>query len=342
MKHVRWLAALALMLLLLAFPEAAAAGALSGAAQWYARVAPALFPFMALLPLITCDEALAVYEAWLGRPMSALFRLPGAAAPAFVVGMLGGSPAGAVAVRRVAARADMTQGQLQRLSASVCGLSPAFLIGGVGAGLLGSAAQGRLLLRAQAFSQLALALLLRRAWDRRDEPVHIIEETRAEPPVRGAVLGVLGVCGYMALFGAIARVACRVVGDTWGRLLLCALDMPSGAAIVAQSAPQTWRLPALAGLCGLCGACILAQNLAVLRDCGVRPVSFCAARLLAALLNVGYIWVKMKVTLQMPVYYEWNPMQISALTAAILAVPALIGLKNQILNTAKTPEKMAK
>ena len=79
---------LALAALLLSAPQAAALGAARAMAQWYASVAPALFPFLALMPLLTCDEAATVYELLLGRAMRALFDLPGSTAPALAVGMI--------------------------------------------------------------------------------------------------------------------------------------------------------------------------------------------------------------------------------------------------------------
>ena len=77
---LKWLGGLALMLLMLCRPEDAANGAREGLRQWYYAVAPALFPFMALLPLVTSPEANGVYDKLLGGAMRRLFGLPGSAA----------------------------------------------------------------------------------------------------------------------------------------------------------------------------------------------------------------------------------------------------------------------
>ena len=110
MKHARWITGLLIFALLLCRPEAAANGAREAMAQWYYAVAPSLFPFMALMPLLTCPEAARAYERLLGRAMRALFRLPGAAAPAMIAGMAAGSPAGAehARARPAASRAPAT------------------------------------------------------------------------------------------------------------------------------------------------------------------------------------------------------------------------------------------
>ena len=79
MRKIRFVGALLLAALLLSKPQAAAAGAIRAMAQWADSVAPSVFPFLALLPLLTSEEACAAYRAILGRAMGALFRLPGAA-----------------------------------------------------------------------------------------------------------------------------------------------------------------------------------------------------------------------------------------------------------------------
>ena len=81
MRRMKWLGGLALTALLLARPRAASLGALQAMAGWAASVAPAVFPFLALMPLLTCDEAARVYQALLGGLTARLLHLPGAAAP---------------------------------------------------------------------------------------------------------------------------------------------------------------------------------------------------------------------------------------------------------------------
>ena len=142
---------------------------------WYTSVAPALFPFMALMPMLTSPAAARGYERLLGRLMQFLFNLPGAAAPAVVVGMIAGSPAGAVAAVRTCAAAGLTRADAERLTMCCCGLSPAFLITGVGAAMLGNPADGTLLLRAQILTQLTLLAVTRRT--RPSETLEYIEET---------------------------------------------------------------------------------------------------------------------------------------------------------------------
>ena len=63
-----WKAALAAVYVagLMAFPDAALAAARGAMANWAASVAPALFPFAAVLPFLTCKEAREIYDRLLG------------------------------------------------------------------------------------------------------------------------------------------------------------------------------------------------------------------------------------------------------------------------------------
>lgn len=336
MRHFRWLGAAALLALLLSDTRAAMAGAARAMVQWANAVAPALLPFMALMPLLTCDEAARAYERLLGRPLRAALGLPGAAAAALVAGMVAGAPAGALAARDVAARAGMTRGQLRRLAIAATGFSPAFLVGGVGEGLMGSPALGWRLLQAQVLTQLSMALLLRRAFQSDGGPVPELPADGGDRPVRGAVLALLTICGYMALFQSAASVIAARAGERAAGALLCLADAPSGARVIANLPPALDRAKPvlLAAVCGFGGACVAAQNLDALKGCGVRPAPYVGFRLLAAAINAG--WMALLTTPGLPGGAAAlrrageRPFEAAALAAALLALPALARMRKSI------------
>lgn len=333
---LRWLGTLALMALLLLRPGAAMAGATRAMVQWATSVAPALFPFMALMPLLTCDEAARVWERLLGRPMRAALDLPGAAAPAMVVGMVAGAPAGAMAARGVAARAGMNRGQLARLALSTAGFSPAFLIGGVGMGLMGDAAVGWRLLQSQLLTQLTLALALRRAFRGETGPVEAQPVDGEAQPVRGAVLAVLGVCGYMALFQSAAGAVASLVGEDVAGALLCAMDAPSGVRVIAGLPPvfDGAQPLLLAAVCGFGGACVALQNLEALKGCGVKASAYFAVRALAAGINTGYTALLLRAGANggaaIARTLRAKPLETAALLTALLALPVVMRLRKSI------------
>ena len=132
---LRWLAAMAFLVLLLAEPAPAIADARDALVLWANAVAPSVFPFLAVLPLLSSPEAQRFYGWLLGRPVKALLGLPGAAAAPLVVGLLAGSPAGALACARAE---GLRRGERKRLALIACGMGPAYLISGVGVALFAS------------------------------------------------------------------------------------------------------------------------------------------------------------------------------------------------------------
>lgn len=309
----------ALALLLLCRPEDAANGAREGLCQWYYAVAPSLFPFMALMPLLTCPDANRFYDAALGGLTRRLFGLPGSAAAPVVAGMIAGSPTGCIAARAVAVEEGFTRGQLERVALACCGLSPAFFISAVGAGMLGDAALGRVLLRSQIVAQLAM-LMLCRLFCRDERPV----EASARSGSGGPVLSIINVAGYMALFGAIAG-ALRMPS---AQLLL---DITAGSKFLCDSSLAIrWKLPALSALAGYGGLCVCAQNIGVLRDCGVSPVKFVLARCLAGLLAAGFTAIQLNMNnIGIPAFTP-SVFNISCIMAVLIAVPALMRLGRTI------------
>ena len=332
MKQIRWLAGALAAALLLMRPETAVNGAREAMAHWYYAVAPSLFPFMALMPLLTCEAALSAYESALGGIMERAFRLPGAAASALVIGMVAGSPAGCVAAARVAGRCRLSRGQFERLSLACCGLSPAFLISGVGAAMLGDPAAGRLLLRSQMLSQICLLWLLMPLC--RDggslEPMSIDAEDAS--PMAGAVGAILSVCGYMTAFGALAAAMGDLAGPAAGRALLCAMDVTSGARLVCGSAMDVpGKLLALSALAGTTGACVCAQNLAAIRRVmDVKAWRFVLARCAAGLIGMGMTAVQLAVGPRVPDLPPVAAVKLSCIFACLMAVPALVRLKKSV------------
>lgn len=310
---------------LLMYPETALNAAREAMYVWYASVAPAMFPFMALMPMLTCGAAARTWERMLGRWTQRLFRLPGSAAPAVLVGLIAGSPAGAHAALR---SSDLSREQRGRLVCCVSGLSPAFLITGVGAGMLGSAADGHVLFRAQLAAQLTLLLLTR--WMPTGVPENPTQEQTDVEPVRNAVAAVLNVCGYMMLFNvAAAIIAAASRSESAGLAARCLLDLPNAARAVANlPIIREEKIIALAALTGFGGSCITAQNLAAAgKACSAGK--YLAARACHAALNASFAVLQLRLDPKIR-NISLPPMEFSALIAVFLLIPALISLKKDL------------
>ena len=99
--------------------------------------------------------------------------------------------------------------------------------------------------------------------------------------MRAAVEGVLVICGYMVLFGAIGSVVASFTGANVGLAVLLTADLPSGLAeLSARSFPGKMLIQGVA--IGFGGLCIAAQNLDALRGIGVQATECLAVRGVAA------------------------------------------------------------
>ena len=326
MKRVKFWGAILILAGILVRPEAAVAGAQRAMRLWYSSVAPAMFPFLALLPVLTGPDACAAYDAAFSRIMRPLFKLPGAAAPALVIGMISGSPGGALAVRRVAAEAGLHGSEARRVALALTGLSPAYLILGVGQGLYGSIALGVRLAIIQILVQLCLLFLLRgfKGSDG-DKIISFPQNERSRGPIQSAVESVLSVCGYMVLFSSMCCVAASFVGETAGTALLLVSDLPSGVAGLAGREISGKMLIQGAAI-GFGGLCIAAQNLDALRPLGVNAGEYFTIRGIAAAIFAGLSGLALpKQGIGMETYASGGARvyAFSLLVAGVAALPAL-------------------
>lgn len=338
MQLVRFAVAAVIAAGALMFPEDVLNAARRAMLVWYASVAPSLFPFMALMPLLTSPYAARVYARLAGPVMRPLFGLPGEAAPAVVIGVAAGSPAGAHAALRIARSAGLNRGQLTRLVCCATGLSPAFLITGIGAAMLGDAEAGLVLLKAQLSVQFLLLFATR--FCREDaRPVEAADVLTGDDPMRTAVASVLSVGGWMVMFSVAAAIVGRFVPKSAAAALLCVLDLPSGAHALAElPVEREIKVLMLAAAVGFGGFCVGMQNVSAVRG-WVKMKDYLAAKAASAVLMP----VAAAMVLRFPEgkirkTEDFLPEQ--ALAAVIFCVPVLIFLwKNLFLNKRKS-EKM--
>ena len=259
---------MAVMALILIRPQAAVNGAQKAMAAWYQSVAPAMFPFLVLTPVLASREACGLYKRAFGRVMGWLFALPGAAVPAVLVSMLAGSPAGAFAIRRTAASGEIGRNDVLRLSISLSGLSPAYLVLGIGQSLYGSAAFGWKLAGIQAALQMLFLAVTRKARFAENIACNM-NAAQKTGGIAPAIESMLVVCAYMILFGSVTAAAASLLSKNAGLFLLLLMDLPGGSAALAASLIPGKMI--LQCTCiGFGGMCIAFQNIDVLKSAGLN------------------------------------------------------------------------
>jgi len=288
--------------LFLVFGQAAATGVKRGLAVCGQLLIPSLFPFMMLSDFIIRSGLADSIGRYTSGIMRVLFGFSGSAAVAVVISMLGGYPAGAAAVNGLVSRGDIAPTHAKRLLRSCVNAGPAFVIGGVGVGMLGSAKAGLLLLCAHWASSLIVSFIDR-------EPYVPTPRLRAPVPktsaavaasVHAASAALLSMCGFVLAASALLSLTdalggATVVHSAWRCAFTCLLEVTGGCMEATEMGPLApfWLGAAL----GFGGLSVHGQIAAVTAEYGLVDKAFFRARILHALLGgclsfVLFAWLK--------------------------------------------------
>lgn len=279
---------------------------------------PVLFPFFAASSLAVSTGLAGLAGRWLERPMQALFRLPGACASAFALGLAGGYPVGAGAALSLYRQKLCGKEEAQRLLAFCNNCGPAFLLGAAGTAAFGSAAVGGLLYGCHVLASLLTGLLFRFSGRRSSEtlPVRRVEEP--EKPfgaalaesVRSAASSVINVCAFVVFFTVFIRLLTLtgLLPALAGLLVRLGLE-PSLAAplaggffemsggVMALAGPANpARLAAAAFLLAWGGLSVHCQTLSLLADSDLSAGPYLAGKLTQGLLAAGLTYAAAGLT----------------------------------------------
>ena len=263
-------------------------------------VIPALFPFMVVTGLLVRLG----FGQWLAPDMAglmaSLFRLPGCAGSALLLGLVGGYPIGARTAAELYASGDLTRQEAERLLTFCNNSNPVFLISVLGVGVFGSVRAGVWLWLIHVLSALLTGLVFRgsgksasRQELTRRPPFRAVSFAEAfTGAVRSSLAGILSVCAFVVFFYVLAQPL-TAVGGRLGAVLVAALELFSLTPLLTADAFGFLLAAAAAGWGGLS---VLCQTLAVLegsglrlRNCFLGKVVQSAFSLLLAALLVGYV-----------------------------------------------------
>ncbi|NCB63451.1 MAG: sporulation protein [Clostridia bacterium] len=197
------------------YPQESMAAAREGLLLCYNVIIPSLFPFFVLSALVV-DLGLAGH---LGRAlegvMRPLFHVPGACAPAFVLGFVGGYPVGAKTAIELYQKGMCTKTEAERLLSFCNNSGPAFILGVVGAGVFASSKVGLLLYLAHAAASLCVGCLFRfyksekgARSERRPSPRFEAQRftVALTVSIKNSFLSTLNICAFVVFFTVVIRL----------------------------------------------------------------------------------------------------------------------------------------
>ncbi len=290
--------------LAMTFPEQTASGVKEGLELCLNRVIPSLFTMM-VISVMAVESGLADTAGRRLAPLSErLFGLPGQAAAALLLSLMGGYPAGAKAVAGLYERGAVTREQAGRMALFCFCAGPAFLIGMVG-GVTGSPAAGWLLMAVQAVSVCVTGIIVCRIKPLAPQG-QACAAMNAEgkgaseiivSSVRKTADAMLQVCLYVVIFSVVRSLTDRVgltgviasaltsagVSEHTAQAVLPVLFEVTGGCISAARA----GLPMIAFAVGFGGLSVQTQVLAITEKLNVNKPAFVLARLFQGTLSAA-------------------------------------------------------
>lgn len=294
---------------LLLQPLLAAQGVREGLTLCTETVIPSLFPFLVLAAFFTRSGLCAAFGR-AAAPLMRLFRLPGVAAGAVLMSLLGGFPVGLRMTADLLEAGQLSREQAKRMSLFCVNAGPAFLVGAVGGIMLGSRKAGWFLFACLSVAALLLGMIAGRL-PQKDEGIQstksfhrlpaaktargipgTVPQTETFPPAGEALVtavadasgAMAAICAWIILFACFCNaLANSGIPPRLQGLLQAFLEVSQGSRLLSAGA----NLPLLAAALGWCGLCVQCQLLPCLRRIGQKLPRFMCFRLLHALLAAG-------------------------------------------------------
>lgn len=269
-----------------------AAGVRAAAAEALAlcagSVIPALFPFLAVSSLLVSLGFGQQLSPCLSGLM-ALFRLPGAAGSALLLGLAAGYPVGARTAAELYRSGQLTRNETARLLTFCNNSNPVFLISVLGVGVFDSARTGLRLWLIHVAAALLTGLLFR---SREGTSLHssfhqpLSAEAISFPSalvdaVRGAAGTMLSLCAFVTLFYVLSAPLAQLPSPL-GPLLTGTLELFS---LTPRLTADRIGFVLASGCAGWGGVSVLCQTAAVLEGTGLSPRPCVRGKLVHGLLS---------------------------------------------------------
>lgn len=267
--------------LLLNYPSLTAKGVRDGLNLCAQVIIPSLFPFMVLCSFVTKSDICAEMQVLAKTVMRLLFKLPGDAFPAVIMGLVGGYPVGACMTAQLYKNKRLTHNQACRMMSFCVNSGPAFTIGAVGSAMLGSRRTGMII-----FASLLISSLLIGFFSRFTDDGGVMKFSAPPPSVdyREAVVSsisdaaqsMLSVCSWIVLFGCICSLL-TLMPKTASLPFKCLLEVSSGCIAAVEYGLEIPLITAMLGWSGLSVHCQIMPQLQTVK----MPLTiFWATRLL--------------------------------------------------------------
>lgn len=282
-------AVLAVGALLLLRPGDASQAVREGLSLCAGTVIPSLFPFFVVVSLLLQLGLAELLRSLCAPFMGPVFHLRGACALPLLTGLLGGYPAGAKTAADLYAQGRLSRQEAEILLGFCDNCGPAFLLGYVGAGVLGDSRAGVYLYLIHVLSALAAGFVLCRLCPDRGRALPGRAAAAGTTPFpqaltaagTGAAASTLNICAFVVLF----RVLAALLPASLPGPCLGVLEMVTGTASLT---PGRGGFIAAAAIVGWGGLSVHCQALSVTAPAGLSFRWHWAGKALQAGLSAAF------------------------------------------------------
>lgn len=262
-------------------PQAAAQGTATGLQICASAILPSLFPFFVLTDYWIRSgnaDALARFASPL---MRWLFHLPGTAASALIMGIIGGYPVGARVTAQLYGQKQLKKEEAEQLLLFCNNAGPAFVLGILGGIVFQSTFLGIVLYLIQVLSALLVGFLFRpKRHQSRSNSSTIDKPTRSgvqewTQAITNAGGTCVQVCTYILFFSILTQCIYTLLpykfqAGKFFPLLVGFLELAGGAkALSAGLWPRELQFALSALLLGWGGLCVMMQSVSIIQAAGL-------------------------------------------------------------------------
>ncbi len=264
-----------LIIVLVLFPKECIDAGLSGVFLCLDTVIPSLFPFFVCSGIITGLGLTRPLGKVFSPFMKPLFNVSGRGALPFVMGILSGYPVGAKCVTDLYSSGECSKSECEKLLAFCNNSGPMFILGAVGAGMIGNVAIGRYLYIIHILSAFLTGIILRFYKTKEEEVLSLppYEKKDIISAITEAVAkstdSIVLVCGYVIFF-CVAGKALSKLHIT--PLMHGIMEITGGTEkVIGLSMSLNEKLPIVSGVIAFSSLSVILQVLSIIRKTNLSP-----------------------------------------------------------------------
>lgn len=300
---------LALMLILLLFPELCLNAAQKGLLLWFNKVLPSLLPFMILINVLVPLDGLKKLINLSTSLTQKIWHLPGDSFFAFAMGLIASYPMGAKIVNQLycASKLSKDEAELTLCFSNNCG--PLFIIGTIGTAMLSCTSLGYYLFFIHLLSAFIMSLLVTRNTSSLTHSLSAAQSGKVPPSfsallnqgVMNAMDTIVCVGGYIILFSVLTSLLTEtpfatylvsffsspLIKTSFTSIIAGILELSNGSYEFSTLPLSLYSLAAIAGVIGFGGLCVYFQTLYVLENSNLSTKPYFFSKCLQGALSFG-------------------------------------------------------